>query len=216
MFVTVTANPLTVRVEDAGGRLVQEFEFADFDGTISFPSVTRPCLAWAKAAINLTGAVQFPVDQRPALQSGGIGGACFFAVSIGTEGGRCSWPRRTAVLICAANAAISSAGGAGAERGGCVRHRRSRTGDAMREFMRLDRRAGDAAEMGARLHAIAPHAFDGGGHSRRGEKCSAKKKLPCDTFIFLGTGFLSGGLEFWARFVSIQHQCLSPAMRRHR
>ncbi len=36
LFITVSANPLTVRVEDAKGRKVQELEFAETGGQISF------------------------------------------------------------------------------------------------------------------------------------------------------------------------------------
>ena len=34
MLVTVTANPLAVRIEDANGRLVQEIEFARTGGAV--------------------------------------------------------------------------------------------------------------------------------------------------------------------------------------
>ena len=36
LFVTVTASPLTVRIDDANGRKVQELEFAESGGRISF------------------------------------------------------------------------------------------------------------------------------------------------------------------------------------
>src|SRR5438270_13563900 len=50
MLVTVTANPLAVRIEDANGRLVQEIEFAKTGGAVAFLLGDAPVLGLGEGA----------------------------------------------------------------------------------------------------------------------------------------------------------------------
>ena len=74
-----------------------------------------------------------------------------------------------------------------------VPRRRARAG-ADHARVRGDHRfPASAAALVARLHAIAPHARRAATRCSTKRRSSARRHLPCDAFIYLGTGFTTGG-----------------------
>ena len=90
LFMTVSANPLTVRVEDAKGRKVQELEFAETGGQISFLIGDGPVLGLG----GRRSAVRSPRDDLPGSQ---------WAGQQFTQSQRADpkdWPRWAAAFMC--------------------------------------------------------------------------------------------------------------------
>ena len=139
LLVTVTENPLAVRIEDANGRLVQEIEFAKGDGAISFLLGDAPVLGLGEGAdqFDRRGANYRLINgQRDRLAE--LGTRVFSSFLLGTQG----W----ALFVAAPQGGFDLRGQrgvfspqAGAESGGVDLFvvDAHDPGDALREFVRL-------------------------------------------------------------------------------
>ncbi len=197
MLVTVTENPLTVRIEDANGRLVQEIAFAKEDGAISFPLGDAPVLGLGEGAdqFDRRGANYRLINgQRDRLAE--LGTRIFSPFLLGTKG----W----ALFVAGPQGGFDLRGQrgvftppAGAEPGGVDLFviDAHEPADALREFVRLT---------GA--PAMPPKWALGYMQSHRTVSTEADllaeahlfrdRKLPCDAMIYLGTGFCPSGWNF--------------------
>jgi alpha-glucosidase (family GH31 glycosyl hydrolase) len=197
MSVTVTADPLAVRVEDAHGRLVQEIEFAKTSGAFSFPLGDAPVLGLGEGAdqFDRRGANYRLINgQRDRLAE--LGTRIFSPFLLGTKG----W----ALFVAAPSGGFDLRG----ERGIFSPVAETAPGsvdvfivdsheprDALREFLRLT---------GA--PAMPPKWALGYMQSHRTLSTEAdllaeahlfrELKLPCDAMIYLGTGFCPSGWNF--------------------
>ena len=164
MSVTVTANPLAVRIDDASGRLVQEIEFAKGDSAISFPLGDAPVLGLGEGAdqFDRRGANYRLINgQRDRLAE--LGTRIFSPFLLGTKG----W----ALFVAAPQGGFDLRGQrgvfspqSGAESGGVDLFviDTHEPAEALREFVRLTGRTGDASQVGARLHAVPSHTVNRG------------------------------------------------------
>lgn len=194
LLVTVTAMPLKIQVEDGKGRMVQELEYSDADGVINFPLGDSPVLGLGEGAdqFDRRGANYRLINgQRDRLAE--LGTRVFSPFLLGTQG----W----ALFFGTPYGSIDLRG----ERGRLSPQPASKPGvfdvfivdaaepaNAMREFARLTGAA-----------AMPPKWALGYMQSHRTLSTEAdllaearifrEKKLPCDTMIYLGTGFCPAG-----------------------
>jgi alpha-glucosidase/alpha-D-xyloside xylohydrolase len=194
MLVTVSANPLAVRVEDANERLIQELEFADPNGVISFPLGDSPILGLGEGAdqFDRRGA-NYPLinGQRDRLAE--LGTRIFSPFLIGTKG----W----ALFVAAPYGSFDLRG----VRGVFTPQAGSNPGaadvfvidarepaNAMREFTRLIGQPAMPPKWA--LGYMQSHRTLSTEQDLLAEaRTFREKKLPCDTMIYLGTGFCPAG-----------------------
>ena len=196
--VSLKPHPLTVSVRRADGKLVQELTFSDSGETNSLSFRTAaPVLGLGEGGDQFDRrGYNFPLINGQRYKLGELGARCFSPFLIGTEG----W----AMFVAAPAGSFDLRGASGS----FIPQRAATNGvadvfvadvrepaDALREFIRLT---------GAPV--MPPKWALGYMQSHRTLSTEAdilaearkfrESNLPCDTLIFLGTGFCPRGLEF--------------------
>jgi alpha-glucosidase/alpha-D-xyloside xylohydrolase len=193
MMVTVTANPLKVRVEDRKGRLVQELEFGE-RGSISFLIGDAPVLGLGEGAdqFDRRGANYRLINgQRDRLAT--LGTRVFSPFLLGTSG----W----ALFIASPYGGIDLRGERGvftpqagfeSDSAGLYVIDAKEPADAMREFSRLTGAAALPPKWA--LGYMQSHRTLSTEDDLLAEAREFRaNKLPCDLMIYLGTGFCPAG-----------------------
>ena len=196
LWVTVKSSPLTIALRRSGGTLVQELTFAGDAGSNSITfRTTAPVLGLGEGGpqFDRRGHL-YPVEngeRTPTLAT--CGARMLSPFLIGADGWALFAPEPTGEFDLRGEPGVLRAL-AGAERGRAdvfVTDARE-PGDAMREFIRL-----------TGVPVLPPKWALGYMQSHRTLSSEAdilaeartfrEKQLPCDTFIFLGTGFCPAG-----------------------
>ena len=180
--VRVKPDPLTITVRGPGDKVVQELVIAEADGSVTFRTAA-PVLGLGE------GGPQF--DRRGHLLPPGERPGVAAAVpardarrhdpqsrsSSAPTAGRCSSTGRSASSTCATGRGGSSRGRTppGKEPLEVFVVALRRAGRRGRGVLPADGQAGDAAEVGDGLHAVAPHARRAGGAASRSPRRSARR-----------------------------------------
>ena len=193
--VAVASNPLTFTITTSNGEALQRLAVDEESGVVRFETGDSPLLGLGQ------GGVQF--DRRGSIDAMGNGQGGY---QLATHGARLAVPwlisasgwamfihqpfgtfdllgRRASFFLPRRNIAFPS---------GHLLCRFARTKDHHGRICPADRASRDAAALGARLPAVAPHAGEPRGGSAVA-KTFREKKLPCDALIYLGTGFCPSG-----------------------
>jgi alpha-glucosidase/alpha-D-xyloside xylohydrolase len=195
LYVTVSVNPLVVRVENPQGGLVQEIEF-ETNGVISFLSSDAPVFGLGEGADQFDRrGFDYPLRNGQSDRTAELGARVYspflvstkgWSVFIGSPIGKIDLSRERGVFT-------PQRGASGGSDVIVIDAREP--ADALQEFIRLT---------GA--PAMPPKWALGYMQSHRTlsnevdvlmeAQLFRERKLPCDTFIYLGTGFCPAGWNF--------------------
>lgn len=194
LLVTVLADPLRVRVEDTNGRTVQDLEYSAEKGMISFRMTDAPVLGLGEGAQQLDrrgGVYSVRNGQVEGLAT--LGGRIHVPFLIGTDG----W----AMFIAAPAGEFDLRGKRGiftpqqgAERGpsDIFIYSLREPADAMRAFVHLTG-APVMPPKWALGYMQSHRTLTNDADLVQEARAFREKKLPCDAFIYLGTGFCPAG-----------------------
>ena len=194
LLVSVSAGPSVIKVEDATGRLIQELQFSDSDGTISFPLGDAPVLGLGEGADQFDRrGFNYPLRNGQSDRTATLGTRIYSPFLLGTG----SW----ALLVATPSGSFDLRGprgiftprdAANSSFADVFVIDAKNPADAMREFSRLTGAA-----------AMPPKWALGYMQSHRTLSTEAdllaeartfrEEKLPCDAMIYLGTGFCPRG-----------------------
>jgi alpha-glucosidase (family GH31 glycosyl hydrolase) len=191
MVVSVTPSPLTVRVEDGSGRLVQELEFEEAGKAVSFLLGDGPVLGLGEGAkqFDRRGAV-YPIRNGQVEGLATLGGRIHVPFVIGTSGWALFFGSPYGEFDLRGQRGIFKPSTPGAIDLFVIDARQP--AEAMREFMRLTG-APVMPPKWALGYMQSHRTLTDDAAILEEARTFRKKQLPCDTFIFLGTGFCPAG-----------------------
>jgi alpha-glucosidase/alpha-D-xyloside xylohydrolase len=194
LLMTVSANPLRVRIEDAKGRIVQDVEYSTEKGVVTFQLDDAPVLGLGEGAqqFDRRGGV-YPVRNGQVEGLATLGGRIHVPYLIGTDG----W----AMFIAAPagefdlrgkRGIFTSQGGAEQGSSDVFIFALREPADAMRALVQLTG-APVMPPKWALGYMQSHRTLTNDADLVQEGRSFRDKRLPCDAFIYLGTGFCPAG-----------------------